>query len=356
MKNRMRAMVLNDPRAASGAVGLVASERPIPRCGAEEVLIHVRVCGVCRTDLDLLQGRVIAPRYPLVPGHQIVGTIVGIGAKAADHRRIGDRVGVAWIRCACGECRWCRDKQENLCPHFEATGCDADGGFAEWVATPAEFTYRIPRQLDDVHAAPLLCAGAIGWRSLRLANLGDGDPLGLTGFGASAHLVLQIARVRYPRSPIYVFARSEAERQFARNLGAAWAGDPGDTAPTPLAAIIDTTPAWKPVVEALPQLMPGGRLVINAIRKDNADRDELARINYATDLWMERQIRSVANVTRLDVKEMLEFAASAQLKPTVDVLTLDEANVALERLATGTAARGATVLLTDKRHSTPGNT
>jgi propanol-preferring alcohol dehydrogenase len=183
-----------------------------------------------------------------------------------------------------------------------------------------------------------------GSRQRRHDRRHGGDPLGLTGFGASAHLVLQIARLRFPRSPIYVFARNAAEREFARSLGANWTGDTTDTPPSEIAAIIDTTPAWKPVVEALPRLMAGGRLVINAIRKMNSDRDELARIDYATGLWMEREIKSVANVTRLDVKELLSFAASARLRPVVNVIPLDDANIALERLAAGVAVRGATVL------------
>ena len=316
----------------------------MPRPGAEDVLIRVSVCGVCRTDLDLAEGRVVAPEYPVVPGHQIVGAITAIGSNVSDPRHVGERVGVAWIRSACGRCRWCRTGRENLCPEFRAVGCDADGGYAEYVTAPAAFTYPIPPALEDVHAAPLLCAGAIGWRALRLADVADGDPLGLTGFGASAHLVLQVARLRLPRSPIYVFARSTAERAFARELGAAWAGDTMDVPPSPLAAIIDTTPAWKPVVEALPRLMPGGRLVINAIRKVDADRDELTRIDYATSLWREREIKSVANVTRQDVREVLAFVAATSLRPTVDVMPLMEASAALEHLARGGAIHGATVL------------
>jgi propanol-preferring alcohol dehydrogenase len=219
-----------------------------------------------------------------------------------------------------------------------------NGGYAEDTVVAADFAHAIPATLTDVDAAPLLCAGAIGWRSLRLTGIGDGDPLGLTGFGASGHLVLQLARHRFPRSSIYVFARSDGERAFARELGAAWAGDTTDAPPEPLAAIIDTTPAWKPVVEALSHLMPGGRLVVNAIRKSSSDQIELQRLDYATHLWMEREIKSVANVTRADVREMLDFAAGANLRPTVEILPLERANDALGRLRSGTAIRGATVL------------
>ncbi len=336
-------MRLTQPDGGRPGEWLTPANVDPPQLTDDDVIIRVSVCGVCRTDLDLVEGRLRASHYPLIPGHQIVGDIAAVGSLVRD-RREGDRVGIAWINHACGECRWCRRGEENLCPYFRATGCDADGGYAEYAAAPAAFTYAIPPALDSDHAAPLLCAGAIGWRSLRLTELRDGDPLGLTGFGASAHLVLQLARHRHPNSPIYVFARSAGERAFARELGAAWAGDTTDRPPAPMAAIIDTTPAWKPIVEALPHLMPGGRLVINAIRKTNADRDELARIDYPTSLWMEREIKSVANVTRADVREMLDAAADMSIAPTIDVLPLENANEALARLRAGAAIRGATVL------------
>jgi len=322
---------------------LELTDVPLPPVGDGDVLIRVSVCAVCRTDLDVAEGRLSAPRYPVTPGHQIVGEVVATGA-AVTTAHVGDRVGVAWIHWACGVCRWCRAGTENLCPRFQSTGCDSNGGYAEYMIAPADFIYAIPDALDDVSAAPLLCAGAIGWRSLRLAQLQDGDALGLTGFGASAHLVLQLARHRFPQSPVYVFARNAGERAFAMQLGAAWAGDTADDAPGPLAAIIDTTPAWKPVVEALPRLMPGGRLVINAIRKTNADRAELERIDYATHLWMEREIKSVANVTRRDVRELLSIAAETGLRPETTRMKLEDANTALANLRAGRDVRGATVL------------
>jgi propanol-preferring alcohol dehydrogenase len=198
--------------------------------------------------------------------------------------------------------------------------------------------------LDDAHVAPLLCAGAIGWRSLRLSELDDGDPLGLTGFGASAHLMLQLAHHVFPHSPVYVFARNGDERKFARTLGATWVGDTADAPPAALGAIIDTTPAWKPVVNALRRLMPGGRLVINAIRKLAVDRDALMALDYATDVWMEREVKSVANVTRADVREILELAARLHLRPTIEEVPLELANNALEKLKDGGGIRGATVV------------
>jgi propanol-preferring alcohol dehydrogenase len=326
-----------------GASPLDSADVEAPTAGRGDLLVRVSVCGVCRTDLDLVEGRLIAPRYPVIPGHQVIGRVEQVGEGASGFA-VGDRVGIAWIHSACGHCAWCLSGRENLCPEFRSTGCDADGGYAELVTVPAAFAHRIPDVIPDAKAAPLLCAGAIGWRSLRLTNLADGQPLGLTGFGASAHLVLQLARHRFPSSPVYVFARSASEREFARELGAAWAGDTTDAPPEQVAAVIDTTPAWKPVVSALESLAPGGRLVINAIRKSRADQEALLSLDYATHLWMEREIKSVANVTRADVREMLDAASAMGLRPAVEELPVADANVALERIARGGGLRGALVL------------
>ena len=340
----MRAMVLDRERVnANGQAGLRLVDAPAPEPAEGELLVRVNVCGVCRTDLDLVEGRLVPPRYPIIPGHQIVGSVERVGAGATGFH-IGQRVGIAWIHWACGVCNWCLSGMENLCPYFRSTGCDANGGYAEFATVPAAFAYPIPRELTDEQTAPLLCAGAIGWRSLRLTNLRDGEPLGLTGFGASAHLVLQLARARLPQSEIYVFARSAEEREFACSLGAAWTGATDDMPPVSLRAIIDTTPAWRPVVRALRALEPGGRLVINAIRKSAQDVNELTTLDYGRDLWMEREIKSVANVTRTDVAEMLAFASSAGIRPRVAVVPLERANDALNALHSGGAIRGAQVL------------
>ncbi|HEY6830339.1 MAG TPA: zinc-dependent alcohol dehydrogenase family protein [Gemmatimonadaceae bacterium] len=340
----MRAMVLDRERVnANGQAGLRLVDAPAPEPAEGELLVRVNVCGVCRTDLDLVEGRLVPPRYPIIPGHQIVGFVERMGAGATGFD-IGQRVGIAWIHWACGVCNWCLSGMENLCPYFRSTGCDANGGYAEFATVPAAFAYPIPRELSDEQTAPLLCAGAIGWRSLRLTNLRDGEPLGLTGFGASAHLVLQLARARLPQSEIYVFARSADEREFARSLGATWTGATDDMPPVSLRAIIDTTPAWRPVVRALRALEPGGRLVINAIRKSAQDVNELTTLDYGRDLWMEREIKSVANVTRTDVAEMLAFASSAGIRPRVVVVPLERANDALNALHSGGAIRGAQVL------------
>jgi propanol-preferring alcohol dehydrogenase len=278
----------------------------------------------------------------MILGHQAVGIVDALGEDVT-HCQPGDRVGVAWIYSACGQCRWCRQGLENLCPEFKASGRDADGGYAEYMVVPAESVHPIPEGLSDAEAAPLLCAGAIGYRSLALARLDGGGPLGLTGFGASAHLVLKLVRHHYPDMPVYVFARSEQERHFARELGAAWAGGTEDAPPAALESIIDTTPAWLPVVAAMRCLMPGGRLVINAIRKEDCDRQLLGGIDYEKHLWLEKEIKSVANVTSRDVREFLKLAADIPLQPTCEEYPLVAANRALLELKRG-KIRGAKVL------------
>lgn len=317
-------------------------EISIPEPGPGEVRIRVSTCGVCHTELDEIEGRTPPPQLPVIPGHQAVGRIDKLGAGVSTLTP-GDRVGVAWIFSACGTCHWCCSERENLCPEFRASGRDADGGYAEYMVIPAAFAHPIPTLFTDAEAAPLLCAGAIGYRSLRLAQLGPGAPLGLTGFGASAHLVLKLVRQRFPELPVYVFARSRREQKFALELGATWAGDSADQPPEQLQAIIDTTPAWKPVVTALKFLEPGGRLVINAIRKENTDRELLSQIDYPRDLWLEKTIQSVANVTRADVSEFLSLAAEISLHPTIEEFPLEEANRALLELKEQ-KIRGAKVL------------
>jgi propanol-preferring alcohol dehydrogenase len=279
---------------------------------------------------------------PIILGHQVVGRVEKTGAFA--HRfGTGDRVGIAWIHSACGTCADCLGGNENLCENFRATGRDVNGGYAEYTTVSENFAFRIPTVFSDLQAAPLLCAGAIGYRSMRLADMRDGRNLGLTGFGASAHLVLTMVRHEYPNSAVFVFARSESERAFAKELGAAWAGDTGDVPPEKLHCIIDTTPAWKPVVEGLTHLTSGGRLVINAIRKEDTDKDVLLTLDYPTHLWHEKEIKSVANVGRRDVQEFLTLAAAIPIKPHVQQFPLEAANAALLELKER-KIRGAKVL------------
>jgi alcohol dehydrogenase, propanol-preferring len=340
----MKAMILKKiARLDESRTPLELADIPIPEPGRGEILIRVSACGVCHTELDEIEGRTPPPRLPVVLGHQVVGRVVRNGLKA-DRFCVGDRVGVAWIFHADLTCRFCREGLENLCPNFRATGRDANGGYAEYMTVAEDFAYSIPEVFSDAEAGPLLCAGAIGYRSLKLTDLKDGEPLGLAGFGASAHLVLKLAKAQYPKSPIYVFARSEGEREFALELGATWAGSHEETSPEKLRAIIDTTPVWKPVVEALRNLQPGGRLVINAIRKEEIDKAALLELDYPAHLWLEKEIKSVANVTRADVAEFLELAARLRLIPEVQEYPLEAANEALLELK-ARKIRGAKVLV-----------
>jgi propanol-preferring alcohol dehydrogenase len=315
---------------------------PDPSPGPGEVLIRVVSSGVCHTELDEIEGRTPPPRLPVILGHQVVGRIEALG-EGTGWFQVGDRVGVAWIYDSCGSCIHCQRGDDNLCAGFRATGRDANGGYAQLLTVPEGTAFPIPSLFSDAEAAPLLCAGAIGYRSFRLTNLQNGQPLGLTGFGASGHLVLKMVRHTHPDSEVFVFARSRPEREFALELGATWSGDTTDRAPLGLAAIIDTTPVWKPVVEGLRNLAPGGRLVINAIRKEDHDKEVLQSLDYAEDLWMEREIKSVANVARRDVSEFLELAARIPIHSEIQEYPLEDANIALQELK-NRKIRGAKVL------------
>jgi len=328
----MKAMILQSVSdIGQNSEPLVMTEMPDPVPAANEILIRVTACGVCHTELDEIEGRTPPSRFPVIPGHQVIGRVTAAG-RNVKRLKPGDRVGVAWIFSACGRCSYCLDGLENLCPEFKATGRDANGGYAEYMTVPEAFAYRIPDIFTDSQAAPLLCAGAVGYRSIKLAGILNGQNIGLTGFGASGHIVLQIIKHQYPDNKIFVFARSKTERAFARELGALWSGDITDAVSLLLDSIIDTTPVWKTIVEALKNLKPGGRLVINAIRKEETDKDYLLNIDYPKHLWMEKEIKSVANVTRNDVREFLNAASGIPLLPEVQEYRLDEANIALTEL------------------------
>jgi propanol-preferring alcohol dehydrogenase len=331
-------------------------ERPESVPASGELLLRVTRCGVCHTELDEIEGRTPPPHLPIVLGHQVVGVMEGVqsvptlGRTEAAQRletlesvKAGQRVGVAWIASACGHCSYCLSGQENLCPEFRATGRDIDGGYAEYMKVRADFVHPIPDSISDSEAAPLLCAGAVGYRALRLTNLQDGGSLGLMGFGGSNHLVLKAARYKFPNTKILVFSRNPQEREFALSLGATWAGAIDEVPPEGLDAIIDTTPVWRPDLEALRRLKPGGRLVINAIRKEEVDKQNLLDLDYPSQLWLEKEIKSVANVTRQDVREFLELAAEADLKPEFQEYALEDANQALLEIKQG-KIRGAKVL------------
>lgn len=338
----MKAMVL----ARTGPIEnqpLELREVPTPEPGPGEIRIRITACGVCHTELDEIEGRLEA-RLPVIPGHEIVGQVDALGPGASRFQP-GRRVGVAWIYSACGVCSRCRAGNENLCTQFRGTGCDADGGYAEYCVVPEDSAYPIPEPFSDVQAAPLLCAGVVGYRALRLTNLQDGRTLGFFGFGASAHILIQVARHKFPAARLFVFTRSgQTEHQeWAKSLGADWAGVTGETPPSPLDAAIDTTPAWTPIVEAMRVLAPGGRLVINAIRKESRDQEALLHLDYPTHLWREKEIKTVANVTRQDAREFLPLAAEIPIQPQVQEFTLEQANEALLFVKQG-KTQGAAVL------------
>jgi propanol-preferring alcohol dehydrogenase len=325
---------IDDFSDRGGPLELLEMPDPVP--GAGEVLIKVSACGVCHTELDIIEGRTPPPVLPVIPGHEVIGKVIAAG-EGAGNFALGSRVGVGWIHSSDG------GDQENVSPAFCATGRDANGGYAELMTVPQGYAYPIPDEFDDVEAAPLLCAGGVGYRALRLTGIQNGQVLGLTGFGGSGHLVLQMAKHLYPDSPVCVFARSEKERTFAAELGADWAGDTEAMPPSAPHAIIDTTPAWKPVLAALERLRPGGRLVINAIRKEDADRGLMAGIRYEDHLWHEKEIKTVANVTHRDIAEFLPIAAAVPLHVATTTFALEDANSALRKLRAG-HIRGAYVL------------
>ncbi|MFC1936934.1 zinc-dependent alcohol dehydrogenase family protein [Chloroflexota bacterium] len=313
-------------------------ELPVPQPGAREILVKVSACGVCHTELDEIEGR-LQPKLPVIPGHEIVGRVAAAGP-GATRFQIGDRVGIAWIHSACRKCPFCQAGTENLCPEFEGTGCQADGGYAEYTVVREDFAYPIPDRFSDAQAAPLLCAGAIGLRDLRLSGIKPGQTLGLFGFGASAHIVIQVAR--YWGCEVFVFTRSEKHRELARKLGAAWTGKAGDDPPQRLNCAIDFTPVGETVPDALRLLKKGGRLMMAVIRK----RNPIPPLDYAELLWDEKEIKSVANITRKDAQDFLPLAAEIPIIPEVQEFKLEEANEALVLLKQG-RIQGAAVLRMD---------
>lgn len=306
-----------------------------PSPDAGEVVIDVAACGVCRTDLQLVEGDLGARHLPIVPGHQVVGRVRTLG-DGVDRWRVGDRVGVAWLAGTCGHCDQCRSGTENLCAEAVFTGWDRDGGYAETMTARADFVFSIPESFSDVEAAPLLCGGVIGYRSLRISGILPGGRLGLYGFGASALLAMQVA-VHWG-CEVYVATRSERERERALELGALWVGGYHDAPPVPLDAVVTFAPVGSVVIAALEAVRPGATVAINAIHLD-----EIPAFDYDL-LWRERVLRSVANFTRRDAEEFLALAASIPIRTIADVYPLAQANRALADLAGGDVA-GAAVLV-----------
>jgi propanol-preferring alcohol dehydrogenase len=342
----MKAMVLKKIGRISvegGAKPLELVDLPVPGPKPKQVLIKVLACGVCRTELDQIEGRIAPPRLPVIPGHQPVGVVEALGV-GVTRFKVGDRVGATWLYSSCGRCQFCQKGEENLCPQFKGTGCDADGGYAEYMVIAEDFAYKIPESFTDLtRVAPLMCSGVVGYRSLRLTGMEDGKTLGLYGFGAAHHLVIQMANFKFPNSKKFVLSRNPVERELAKKLGADWVGDIEAQTPQRLDCAIDTTPAWKPVVKALENLERGGRLVINLIRKEEVDKDFLLKLDYPQHLWLEKEIKTVANVTKRDAEELLALATQAPITPEIQEFRLEEANKALVELKGG-RIRGAKVL------------
>ena len=326
----MKAMQLAAPRTALAAVTL-----PVPRPGRGQLLIKVRACGVCRTDLHVVDGELAQGKLPIIPGHEIVGTVAEVGA-GVEHFAAGNRVGVPWLGSTCGRCRYCEAGRENLCDAARFTGYHIDGGYAEYTVADARYCFAIPDEYDDAAAAPLLCAGLIGYRSLVMA--GDAQRLGIYGFGAAAHIVAQVAR--YQGRRLFAFARpgDTVAQRFARELGAEWAGDSTVAPPEPLDAAIIFAPVGALVPAALRAIARGGTVVCAGIHMS-----EIPAFPYDL-LWGERVVRSVANLTRRDGEEFLSLAPRVPVKTTTEVLKLDQANEALARLREGRIT-GAAVLV-----------
>ena len=318
----MRAMVLEKPRPAEQAP-LFQREVPMPSPGVGEIRVRVRCCGVCHTDLHTVEGDLPLPKLPLVPGHQIVGVVEAVGSGVRQIKE-GDRVGIPWLYSTDGSCKYCAQGLENLCDSGRFTGYHVNGGYAEATTVGEDFAHSLPRSFSDENAAPLLCAGIIGYRSYRLSNIRRGERLGLYGFGASAHLVIQLAR--HQGCEVYVFTRTAAHRDLAKKLGAAWVGTADGNPPGPLDAAIIFAPAGALVRDALRVLRKGGTLALAGITMS-----PIPELDYSL-LYHERVIRSVANSTRQDCREFLQLAAEAKLKTEVQIYALDEANQALQDL------------------------
>jgi propanol-preferring alcohol dehydrogenase len=333
----MKAMILDGQSPIEGKP-LKPADLPIPVPNERQILVKVSVCGACHTDLDEAEGRLQPSKSPIVPGHQVVGKVTDRGKSVTKHK-IGDRVGITWLFSSCGKCDFCRTGRENLCAQAKWTGKDADGGYAEYMVIGENCVYPVPERFSDSQAAPLLCAGVIGYRTLRLADITDGRKIGIFGFGASAHIVIQIIKYKFPNSPVFVFTKTEKHAELAKSLGAVWTGRSGDKPPEKLDRIMDFTPVGECVRDALAVLERGGRLVINAIRKETP----VPPLDYAEYLWLEKEIKSVANVTRRDAEEFLPLAARIPIVPTIEEFPLKQANEVLG-LIKHSRLRGAAVL------------
>jgi propanol-preferring alcohol dehydrogenase len=323
----MKAMVLGAFRPAAENP-LEMRDVPVPMVGPEDILLKVRCCGVCHTDLHAVEGELPSAKLPLIPGHEVIGIVERMGERRAGRFKQGQRVGAAWLRSTCGVCRFCRSGRENLCESAHFNGCQADGGYAEYMALPERFAYAVPERFSDEEAAPLLCAGIIGYRALELSGIQPGGTLGLYGFGASAHIALQIAIHRGAR--VYVFSRSAEHRALARELGADWAGTAADDPPTKLTNAVIFAPVGSLYLEALRVLDRGGTVASAGIHMS-----PIPEMDYGKYLYHERKMLSVANATRKDGEELLRVAAEIPVRTTVQTFPLDAANDVLRLLKAG---------------------
>ena len=326
---------------------LVELPDPIPAPG--QIRIMVSACGICHTELDEIEGRVAPSRFPMIPGHEIIGRVDRLGPGAKRYK-IGDRVGIAWINWACGNCSLCNKGEENLCYKAKWTGKDIDGGYAQYTVVSEDFAYPIPDIFTDSMAAPLLCAGVIGYRALKLSGLKDKDVLGLYGFGASAHIIIQVVKYKYPEARVFVFSRygQKGHQDLAIRLGADWIGTTEETPPEKLNCAIDFTPVGTPVREALKNLQRGGRVVINAIRKITT----IPELDYTEHLWHEKEVKSVANVTRKDAQEFIPLAAQIPIVPEIQEFEMEEINEALIMLKQGKMHGAGVLVMPDREVST----
>jgi len=315
----MRAMRLSDYRPAE-EYPLTLGELPNPKPDPGQVRLQVQVCGVCHTDLHTVEGDIHPPNLPITPGHQVVGVVDTLGDEVANVN-LGDRVGVPWLFSADGDCEYCRNGNENLCPQAQFTGYHVDGGYAEYMLADADYILPLPAEIENEQAAPLLCAGIIGYRSLRLAEVKPGERIGLVGFGASAHLAIQVAR--YWGCEVYVFTRSPEHRRHATELGAAWVGGAENESPEPLDRAVIFAPAGSLVPKILKKLRPAGTLAINAIHMS-----PIPKMDYQL-LYGERTLRSVANATYQDGIEFIQLAVEIPIRSTVNIYPLEDANQAL---------------------------
>lgn len=318
----MKAMVLYEQQPIEQRP-LRLEDVPKPEPGPGQVLIRVHTCGVCHTDLHIVEGDIPLHKKPIIPGHQIVGTVAAVGPGVTQFR-VGDRVGVPWVYKMCGECEFCKSGKENLCVNPLFTGWDVDGGFAEYMVSDADFTFHIPDGVDDEHAAPLLCAGIVGYRALKLSDLQPGQRLGIYGFGASAHIAIQIAR--HWGCEVYVFTRSEEHKRHAWELGAAWVGEAQDTPPKKIHSAVIYAPAGWIVKEALRVLERGGTISMGGIYMT-----PIPELDYDLLYW-EHTLRSTANATRDDARELLQLAAEIPIHTDTHLFSLEEANEALYKL------------------------